>query len=226
MSKRRFYDFHSSVRYRDQPAERPAAMSSERYRWHLIDDFVRRFNEHRLQSFSPLDIVCVDESMSKWYGAGGHWINECLPMYVVIDRNPENACKIQISACGPSGVMLRLKLVTTAEDESARIEAASSALLHGTKVLKELVMPWARTGRIVGADSYFASVESAEELYKAGLRFIGVLKTATRRYPMSEESRIEFGSRGDRVVLLSLHEAREPWIVAFTWVDRDRRYFV
>jgi hypothetical protein len=38
--------------------------------------------------------------------------------------------------------MLRLKLVTTAEDESTRAEAGSSGLLHGTKVLNELVMPW------------------------------------------------------------------------------------
>jgi Transposase IS4 len=84
----------------------------------------------------------------------------------------------------------------------------------------------ARTGRIVAADSYFASVESAEGLHKAGLRFIGVVQTATRRYPMFELSRIEFGSRGDRVGSLSLNEAQEPWNMAFTWVDRDRRYFM
>jgi hypothetical protein len=64
-------------------------------------------------------------------------------------------------------VKLRLKLVTSAEAESAHSEAYSSGLLHGTKVLKELVMPWASTGRIVASDSHFASVESAEELYKA-----------------------------------------------------------
>jgi hypothetical protein len=63
-------------------------------------------------------------------------------------------------------------------------------------------------------------------LYKAGLRFIGVVKTATRRYPMSELSRIEFGSRGDSVGIISLNVAREPLIMAFPWVDLDRRYFV
>jgi hypothetical protein len=66
MSKRMFDDLHSSVRYSYQPSERPAAMSSELYRWRLIDEFVRRFNEHRLQTFSPSDVVCADESMSKW----------------------------------------------------------------------------------------------------------------------------------------------------------------
>ena len=33
---------------------------------------------------------------------------------------------------------------------------------HGTKVLKELVMPWSNTDRIVSVDSYFASVPVAE----------------------------------------------------------------
>jgi Transposase IS4 len=76
--------------------------------------------------------------------------------------------------------MLRLKLVTAAGYESAHAEADSSGQLRGTKVPKELVLPWDRTGRIVAADTYFASVESAEDLYKAGLRFIGAVKTATR----------------------------------------------
>jgi Transposase IS4 len=77
MSKMRFDDLHSCVFFSDLPAERPA---SERYKWRPIDDFLRWFNEHRLQSFSPSDVKCVDESMSKWYGAGGHWINEGWPM--------------------------------------------------------------------------------------------------------------------------------------------------
>jgi Transposase IS4 len=105
-----------------------------------------------------------------------------------------------------SEAKLRLKLVTTAEDESAQAEPASSGTHNGTKVLKELVMPWARAGRIVAADSGFNSVEGAEELYKAGLRYIGVVKTATRRYPMSA-LQIEFCSSGGRVGLLSLIEA-------------------
>jgi hypothetical protein len=86
--------------------------------------------------------------MSKWYGAGGHWINEGLPMYVAIDRKPENGCETQNSVSGRSGVMLRLKLATTAEDESARTEAASSGILHATTVLKALVLPWARTAAL------------------------------------------------------------------------------
>jgi hypothetical protein len=57
-------------------------MLSKPCRGRLIDDFVRWFNKRRLQTSSPSDFVCLDESMSKWYGAGGHWINEGLPVCV------------------------------------------------------------------------------------------------------------------------------------------------
>ena len=123
-------------------------MSSERFRWKLVEDFFNRFNEHRVSTFCPSDIICVDESMSRWYGLGGHWINEGLPMYVAIDRKPENSCEAQNSACGRSGVMLRLKLVTTAEEEQDHLRTGEDGLLHGTTVLKHLFMPWVRTGRV------------------------------------------------------------------------------
>jgi hypothetical protein len=36
----------------------------------------------------------------------------------------------------------------------------------------------------VCADSYFASVQAAEHLLSMGLKFIGVVKTATRKFPI------------------------------------------
>ena len=39
-----------------------------------------------------------------------------LSMYVAIDKKPENSCEIQNSACGRSVIMLRLRLVKTAEE--------------------------------------------------------------------------------------------------------------
>ena len=32
-------------------------------------------------------------------------------MYVAIDRKPESECEIQNSACGRSGIMMRLQIV-------------------------------------------------------------------------------------------------------------------
>ena len=39
-------------------------------------------------------IICVDESMSRWYGIGGNWIDASLPQNIEIDRKSENSCDI------------------------------------------------------------------------------------------------------------------------------------
>jgi len=68
--------------------------SSEVYRWKLVDDFVAAFNEHRANFFYPSDLICVDESMSRWYGQGGHWINHGLPKYdIASTASPRMAVK-------------------------------------------------------------------------------------------------------------------------------------
>ena len=41
-------------------------------------------------------------------------------MYVAIDIKPENGCEIQNAVDGKSGIMLRLRLVTTAEESRIR----------------------------------------------------------------------------------------------------------
>lgn len=80
--------------------------------------------------------------------------------------------------------MVRIKLVKTARHTARNRDPTEDDINHGTKVMKELVMPWAKTNRLVVADSYFASVQAAEELFKVGLRFTGVVKTATKRFPV------------------------------------------
>ena len=122
----------------------------------LIDEFIDHFNEHRINTFIPSSTICVDESMSCWYGQGGEWINMGLPMYVSMERKPDSGCEIQNSACGESGVMIHLKIVKTAEEEDQCARLDSNGLLHGTSVCKYLVEPWAFSERIVCADSYFA----------------------------------------------------------------------
>jgi len=103
--------------------------------WQLIEDFVFNINLHLSARVTPSDLICVDESMSKWYGQGGHWILKGLPMYVAIDRKPENGCEVQNAACGRSGLMLRLSIVTTAEHRQGAATTEDGDLLHGTNVL-------------------------------------------------------------------------------------------
>ena len=230
MSKHRFEELFVHTRWSHQPEDRGVdCTSEEEYRWMLVDDFVTNFNEHRQNFFYPSEMICVDESMSRWYGQGGHWINHGLPQYVALDRKPENGCEIQNAACGVSGVMLRLKLVKGAnlpgvEDED--FADNSNSLLHGTRVLKHLVSPWFGSHRIVCADSYFASVGAANELFRNGLRFIGVVKTATRGFPKQILTSVELQSRGDFFALKANATARTPALGAMVWMDRERRYFI
>ena len=58
-------------------------------------------------------------------------------------------------------------------------------LIHGCKVLKELIEPWYHTHRVVCADSYFACVSTAKELMRLSMRFIGVVKTASKQLLMA-----------------------------------------
>ena len=85
-----------------------------------------------------------------------------LPHYVAIDRKTENGCEIQMAASGRSGIMLRLQLVTTAEDDHEHAVTAEDGPLHDTAVLCRLVSPWAGSKRGVVSDSNFARVESVE----------------------------------------------------------------
>jgi hypothetical protein len=104
--------------------------------------------------------------------------------------------------------MLRLKLVKGADlvgDDDENHDRNKNNLLHGTQVLKYLVSPWFGSHRIVCADSCFASVGAAKELFANGLRCIGVVKTATRDFPKSYLSVVvELATRGDFLALKSV----------------------
>ena len=129
---------------------------------------------------------------------GGHWINLGLPMYIAIDRKPENGCEIQNACCGRSGIMMRLKLVKTAEEEATHTVEGEDGMLHGTRILLFLIDPWVYSGRTVVGDSYFASVGAALALAELQMGFIGVVKTATKNFPMAYLSGLEMQNRGER----------------------------
>ena len=85
-------------------------------------------------------------------------------------------------------------------------------------------MLWANTDRIVCADSYFASVPAAEELWKHGLRFFRVIRTATRQFMMAYLTNIEFNNWGDINGFLTRPVDRtKPVLGAFVWMDRNSR---
>jgi hypothetical protein len=66
-------------------AEHPPDMTSEQLWTRQVDDLVEAFNDNRASTFQPLEIICVDASILRWYaGKGGHWINHGLPRYVAM----------------------------------------------------------------------------------------------------------------------------------------------
>ena len=228
MTRDRFDNLMSCYRMGQQPATRPQGMSDAEYRWMLINNAIDRFNEHGESCFHPSDSICTDESMCRWYGIGGNWINMGLPHYVAMDRKPENGCEVQNCCDGVSGIMLRMKLVKSPEDEATPAVAGAGGitLTHGGKVLWELVQPWRNTHRVVCGDSFFASVSAARHLYRNGLRFIGVVKQATKEFPMQHLSNLHMpGGRGDRRALVS-DIGEDGKLMSLVWVDRERRYFI
>ena len=78
-------------------------------------------------------------------------------------------------------------------------------------------------------DRYFASMTAAELLHMNRLRFIGVIKTATRKFPMAHLAVQELENRGGRYGLVrrkSAEDKDECDLLSFVWMDQDRRYFI
>ena len=79
-------------------------------------------------------------------------------MNVAIDRTPECGIEIQNSACGRSGMIMKLQIVKHIESEDLHMIEGPDNVPHGTRILKHLLLLWAQSGRGVCANSYFASV--------------------------------------------------------------------
>ena len=122
---------------------------------------------------------------------GFHWINIGRPNYVAIERNLDNGCEIQDACDIRSKVMICLKLVKGYADNKL-LASEDPGGIHGTRVTKKLVAPCRNSGRVVYADSYFSSVPCAIAMHDMGLRIIGVVKTATKKYPQHYLPTVEF----------------------------------
>jgi hypothetical protein len=102
------------------------------------------------------------------------------------------------------------------------IEEDEEGMLHGTRALKELISPWSHSDWVVCADSYFASVGAAEHLKLMGFWFIGVIKQATKRYPMAYLSAVQLHNQGDHHGLMVIKDADgQPNLFSFVRMDRD-----
>ena len=62
---------------------------------------------------------------------------------------------------------------------------------------------------MVCANSYFASVSTAKELMRLGMRFIGVVNTTSKQFPMVYLQALEFDKRGDTEANYESSQTRE-----------------
>ena len=122
--------------------------------------------------------------------------------------------------------MIQFKVVKTAEEENASAVTDDDGNNHGSNVLKFLVEPWVRTDRCVCADSYFTSVNAVTVMRMMGLCFIGVVKTATKKFSMSYLSNLELVQHGDYKGLVARGTNGQPAMLSFVWMDRDHCYFI
>jgi hypothetical protein len=73
----------------------------------LVDNFVKNINAYRQRMFVPGDHLEADETVIRWYGVGGGYVNKGLPMYLALERKPDNVARSKIlptwrqgSCCG------------------------------------------------------------------------------------------------------------------------------
>ena len=226
MTRDRFKHLLQHMRFSFQPKEKMAHVSDEGHAWMLIDGFVDAINEWKSKRVYPGSIVCVDESMIRWYGLGGEYIKIGAPFYVVIDGKPDAGIEIQTSACAKSGLMLQLKVMRSQTETAKRnfVRHVPTEENAGTTAVKELTQPWHRSNRVAVGDSAFASVATAMEMKKVGMGFVGCVKNAHKGFPKEYLSKVQLGGRGDYFGMMAMKENVE--LLAFTWCDRDRRSFI
>lgn len=115
-----------------------------------------------------------------------------------------------------------MKVSTTAQHQrdadSASGTVEGDSRPYGAVVLKLLVAQWAGTKRIICADSCFPSIAAAMLLLMMGLRFIGVVKTATRGCPMGALSVIPVEAHGAHTSFTHVNAEGQADTMAVMWV--------
>jgi hypothetical protein len=190
--------------------------------WKPIRAFVDDFNATRARHIKPGWMLCVDESVSSWRGRDGTVLGG-MPHVTKIKRKPRGVGLEMKDICDVmSGIMLRLELCEG--KEVMREKPFQSEFGAGTASLLRLTQPWWGSGRVVCADSAFASVRSAVQLHKKGLYFLGLVKTASRCFPKEFLENYPLQGRGDHVAVTSKMDGVN--LIGCAWNDNKRKLIV
>lgn len=153
--------------------------------WYQVRSFVEMTTSKWNDIFTPGYKITVDESMFAWYGKGLNRERGGMPAVIKIKRKPKGVgCECKTIADVQSGIMIGMEI--NEGKDAMQQKTWQREFGAGTATTLRLTRPWHGTGRIVIGDSWFASVKTATELQKRGLHFMGIVKTATRNYPIKE----------------------------------------
>ena len=182
-----------------------------------VQPLVDAFNDCRKQRVSPGYKLVVDESMSEWRGKDQRHGDSGCPHVTKIIRKPKGVgMEIKNLADCDAGIMMAMEIMARKAEMKTRAFVAEYG--SGTALLLRLSQAWKGSGRLVVADSAFASVKSAVALKcKNGLYFHGLVKTAHRKFPKKWLNEVPIDKRGGHVVCETTEEDVD--LRAITWND-------
>ena len=171
-----------------------------------VEPLVAAFNCNRKKNIVPGIKLVVDESISEWKGKDQRFGADGCPHVTKIIRKPRGVgMEVKNLADCDSGIMMALETVAGKDEMRRRPFAAEYGA--GTSLLIRLCAGLKGTGRVIIADSAFASVKSGVALKKQlGLFFLGCVKTAHSRFPKKYLQSVPMATREAHVVLTAEHE--------------------
>lgn len=153
--------------------------------WKPIRAFIDDFNNDRQKRIIPGEFLVVDECMSFWEGLDNIYSDFGLPHSSKQIRKPRSqGCELKSCADCETGIMLRLEILEGKDRQATK--AYVNEYPPSTAVVLRLTEPWFEKSRTIIGDSAFSSVATAEAALKVGLHYLGVVKTASKRYPKAQ----------------------------------------
>ena len=145
-------------------------------------DPVRRWWDALFRGFVkaliPGAVLNPGESMIQWLG-------KHMPGFMSVGRKPtDKGAEVHTVCCGKSGCMVGGELFEGKERMGGK--EFCDQYQKSTALTLRLVKPWFGTGKIVVADSWFGSVQTALALYDNGLYATLNVKTAHKGFPKRE----------------------------------------
>ena len=126
------------------------------------------------------------------------------------------AMEFKDSMCAKNQVILRME-ICEGQEAMATKKTWGVGMPKGTAMIGRLTEPWHGTGRMVVADSYFASFLMCIWCMSWGLYFTGIVKTAPTFFPIKWGKTVEMAARRDTKTATTVKE--DVTVIAHVWND-------